>query len=128
MWKWIYFSHTSCYFLDLTADIWGKNFSLLRTANTSATRRIVRDYKIFQTETFKGCKAELVDSLFNWEAIMIGPKDTPYADGVFLLKIYLSQDHPFEPPVVRFLTKVILTAFTLLIFDYFWSWSLWIKP
>lgn len=52
---------------------------------------------------------------------MIGPKDTPYADGVFLLKIYLSQDHPFEPPVVRFLTKVILTAFTLLIFDYFWS-------
>ena len=94
---------------------------MLRTANTSATRRIVRDYKIFQTETFKGCKAELVDSLFNWEAIMIGPKDTPYADGVFLLKIYLSQDHPFEPPVVRFLTKVILTAFTLLIFDYFWS-------
>ncbi|KAK7850748.1 ubiquitin-conjugating enzyme e2-17 kda [Quercus suber] len=87
------------------ADIWGKNFSLLRTANTRATRRIVWDYKNFQIETFKGCKAELVDSLFHWEAIMIGPKDTPYADGVFLLKIYLSHDHPFQPPEVKFLTK-----------------------
>ncbi|XP_050246800.1 ubiquitin-conjugating enzyme E2 5B-like isoform X7 [Quercus robur] len=82
------------------ADIWGKNFSLLRTANTGATRRIVWDYKNFHIETFKGCKAELVDSLFHWEAIMIGPKDTPYADGVFLLKIYLSPGHPFQHPKV----------------------------
>lgn len=37
---------------------------------------------------------------------MIGPKDTPYADGVFLLKIYLSHYHPFQPPEVKFLTKV----------------------
>ncbi|XP_050246801.1 ubiquitin-conjugating enzyme E2 11-like isoform X8 [Quercus robur] len=88
------------------ADIWGKNFSLLRTANTGATRRIVWDYKNFHIETFKGCKAELVDSLFHWEAIMIGPKDTPYADGVFLLKIYLSPGHPFQHPKVKFLTKV----------------------
>lgn len=103
-----------CYFLDLTADIWGKNFSLMRTAKTGGTRRIVWDYKNFQTETFKGCKAELVDSLFHWEAIMIGPKDTPYADGVFLLKIYLSASHSFQPPRVKFLTKVKLTAFSSL--------------
>ncbi|KAM3744145.1 hypothetical protein ACB098_06G030000 [Castanea mollissima] len=88
------------------ADIWGKNFSLLRTANTRVTRRIVWDYKNFQIETFKGCKVELVDSLFHWEAIMIGPKDTPYADGVFLLKICLSENHSLQPPKVKFLTKV----------------------
>jgi ubiquitin-protein ligase len=101
-----------------TADIWGKELALLRSANTLVTRRIVRDFKNFQMESPKGCKVGFAEDIFHWEAIMIGPQDSPYADGVFLLNIDFSVGYPFKPPIVNFKTKVILTAFPLLNFDY----------
>lgn len=76
------------------------------------------EYKNFQMETPKGCKVGFAENLSHWEAIMIGPQDSPYADGVFLLNIHFSNGHPFQSPIVNFKTKVILTAFPLLNFDY----------
>ncbi|GMY31143.1 ubiquitin-conjugating enzyme E2 11-like isoform X1 [Fagus crenata] len=88
------------------ADIWGKNLALLTSANTSVTRRIVMDFKNFQFDSPKGCKVGFAENLFHWEAIMIGPQDSPYADGVFLLNIHFSYRHPFQSPIVNFKTKV----------------------
>lgn len=65
----------------------------------------------------KGCKARLVENLFHWGAIMIGPQNSLYAGGVFLLNIHFSKKYPFEPPEITFQTKVILTAFPLLNYD-----------
>ena len=44
--------------------------------------------------------------LLNWEATIIGPSDTPYADGIFFLKITLPNDYPMEPPKVKFLSRI----------------------
>ncbi|KAG1050919.1 hypothetical protein G6F45_011617 [Rhizopus arrhizus] len=35
-----------------------------------------------------------------------GPVDSPYEGGTFLLDINLHENHPFQPPQIKFITKV----------------------
>ncbi len=35
-----------------------------------------------------------------------GPEGTPYANGLFLLEINIPTTYPFEPPKIRFETKI----------------------
>ncbi|KAL5264123.1 hypothetical protein ACHWQZ_G005264 [Mnemiopsis leidyi] len=37
---------------------------------------------------------------------IIGPPDTAYQDGVFEISLTLPERYPFEPPSVKFLTKI----------------------
>ena len=40
------------------------------------------------------------------QAQIVGPDDSPYADGVFSLSINITDRYPLEPPRARFLTKI----------------------
>ena len=46
------------------------------------------------------------DCLTHWTAVIIGPSDTPYSDGKFLVDILFSSEYPFTPPKVTFRTPI----------------------
>ncbi|XP_022913749.2 ubiquitin-conjugating enzyme E2 T-like [Onthophagus taurus] len=46
------------------------------------------------------------DKLNTLEASILGPENTPYEDGVFHLDLLIPDDYPFNPPSIKFITKV----------------------
>jgi len=50
--------------------------------------------------------APKADNLFEWEATLKGPEETPYEGGVFKVGVSFPSDFPFKPPTVKFETKI----------------------
>ena len=55
----------------------------------------------------EGVNIDLVgDNLTNWNATIIGPGDTPFEGGKFIVNIDFSDNYPFKAPKVHFKTKI----------------------
>ena len=46
------------------------------------------------------------NSILKWSALLRGPQDTPYENGVFQLSITCGSQYPLAPPAISFVTKV----------------------
>lgn len=75
-----------------------------------AAQRIRREFKeVIKSEEVAKCaiKVELVnDSFTELKGEIAGPPDTPYEGGNFILEIKVPETYPFNPPKVRFITKI----------------------
>lgn len=81
------------------------------SAARGPTKRLQKEISDFQAKQKKGenggVKAELVgENLFKWRGIIDGPEDSPYAGGKFVVYIDIPEDYPYNPPKMKFDTKV----------------------
>ena len=75
----------------------------------SALKRLQREYVDLKRDKPDGVLSvgpAAENDLFNWNAAIQGPDNTPYAGGIFLVRIQLPMDYPFKPPRMKFETKV----------------------
>lgn len=79
-----------------------------RTNNAASLRALQLEYSKLQKEPVEGFTVKLGDdsNLYQWHVGIFGPPDTLYEGGYFKAIMEFPSKYPFEPPKVRFRTKM----------------------
>lgn len=74
----------------------------------ASLKRIRKELQEYNKDPLENTTANPIDDndLYNWQATLKGPAESPYEDGLFELKINFPTDYPFKPPKVEFVTKI----------------------
>jgi ubiquitin-conjugating enzyme E2 D/E len=73
----------------------------------NAVSRITKELKDIKNKPPVGISVgEKKDNLYEWDAAIIGPSETPYDGAVFCLKIIFPKNYPFAAPKVSFVTPI----------------------
>jgi len=73
----------------------------------SVPKRVIKDIKNFQSSNLNesGIYCHFDEADFTRvKVLIIGPKDTPYQNGLYLFNLDFPSSYPFEPPKVKFVT------------------------
>jgi ubiquitin-conjugating enzyme E2 D/E len=73
-----------------------------------AAKRVSRELLDLRNDPPANCSAGPVDDtdMFNWEGVIFGPSESPFAGGMYNVTIQFPIDYPFKPPRIMFKTKI----------------------
>jgi len=70
-------------------------------------KRLGHDLRGLLSDASEGIRAKPLDSsYYHWQASITGPVGSPYEGGIFFLYLKVPFSYPFNPPEVRFLTRI----------------------
>ncbi|XP_076108798.1 ubiquitin-conjugating enzyme E2 D2B-like [Mytilus galloprovincialis] len=72
-----------------------------------ATKRLYKEFRDISTNPPQGISAGPIDDdLLHWEAVISGPDRSPYAGGLFYVKIRFPENYPFRAPKFDIPTRI----------------------
>lgn len=79
-----------------------------RPSAMSRIKRILKELDDVQKDTQASITLKLIseDDLSHLTGTFLGPPDTPYEGGKFVVDIKIPNEYPFKPPIMKFDTKV----------------------
>ncbi|EGF82620.1 hypothetical protein BATDEDRAFT_9361 [Batrachochytrium dendrobatidis JAM81] len=77
----------------------------MASKTSTALKRLMTEYKELTLNPPDGVTAGPVSesNFYEWEALVAGPEDTPYAGGVFTAILSFPKDYPLSPPTMKFI-------------------------
>ena len=90
---------------------------MLSKEKLDAMRKLRKEFDALQNNpiTSLGVTVGLPDpkNIFKWKISMLGPADTPYAGGVFILEANFPDTYPKDGPKIKFLTKFFIVMYSV---------------
>jgi peroxin-4 len=82
-----------------------------KSSSSSALKRLTREIQELRSTPNESCLhlgPINEEDLFQWEAVLKGPRDhsSPYAGGLWLLSISIPSNYPLVPPKITFKTQI----------------------
>lgn len=74
--------------------------------NETVSRNGTNEQRMQQDAPSGVSASPLPDNVMTWNAVIIGPSDTPFEDGTFRLALQFDEQYPNKPPSVKFISDV----------------------
>ncbi|KAG8388063.1 hypothetical protein BUALT_Bualt02G0086200 [Buddleja alternifolia] len=75
--------------------------------SSTACRRIIqRQMRELQNQSFVVEVGPILEDIYHWHTTILGPPNSPFSGGKFVLNINFQPEHPLKAPMVRFQTKI----------------------
>lgn len=70
-------------------------------------KRLMKELKDIDKDPPSNCSARLLGTdILHWKGYIYGPEGSPFAGGIYELDIKFSDEYPFSPPHIEFITPV----------------------
>ncbi|KAG8386702.1 hypothetical protein BUALT_Bualt03G0176400 [Buddleja alternifolia] len=76
------------------------------TIPATCIRIIQEQMAELQKQSFIDEVGSVSGNIYHWHATLLGPQNSPFAGGKFVLDIRFQPEHPLKPPRVRFETNI----------------------
>lgn len=84
------------------------NLSNSKSLSARTVKRLVKDVKDILKNPLDDNGIYYIhddENMLNGYALIVGPKNTPYENGLYFFKFIYPKDYPFSPPKVKYLTN-----------------------
>lgn len=70
-------------------------------------KKLQKEFQLLNNNSIENCSINQINNnLYLWECLLIGPENTPYQGGLYIIEIEFPIEYPFKSPKIKFKTRI----------------------